>query len=214
MEMINKLFVCIAFLCPGLLSGQMLPDTTILQLKAPAFFQASFITTKGTFVMEASRSWSPEGVDRVYQLLQTHFYDSNCLFRVQKGYVVQFGISDHPDVNRFWEDHPIPDEPVRQCNLQGVISYARDGPDTRSVQLFINLSDNYKLDTIDYNGLRGFPPIGRIISGYEVVEQLYGGYGFEPANHQDSVMIYGNRYFETNFPGLDYIVTARLSEYI
>ncbi|TSA28695.1 MAG: peptidylprolyl isomerase [Bacteroidetes bacterium] len=202
--------VCISLIQVPILSAQTFPDSTHLQLQAPVLFQATFETTKGTFVVEAIREWSPSGVDRFYQLLQTHFYDSNCLFRVQKGYVVQFGISNTPEVNQFWEHHPIEDEPVRHSNLRGVISYARDGPDTRTVQLFINLDDNYKLDTIDYNGLRGFPPIGRLISGFGVVEALNGTFGFEPANHQDSLMKYGNSYMDEYFPGLDYIVTAKI----
>lgn len=206
----KQTFIWIFGFFPIIFQGQTIPDSSILTLRSPDSFQAAFVTTKGPFVIEAVREWSPAGVDRLYQLLTTHFYDSNCLFRVQKGYVVQFGISDHPEINRFWEDHPIPDEPVLQSNLQGVISYARDGANTRTVQLFINYNDNHKLDTIEYNGLRGFPPVARIISGFEAVEQLFGDYGFEPANHQDSVLIYGNAYLKKNFPGLDYILSAKL----
>ena len=73
------------------------------------------------------------------------------------------------------------------------------------------MKDNYKLDTVDYNGLRGFPPIARIISGFEVVESFNAKYGFEPANHQDSVMVQGNAYWEEKFPGLDYIVEMSFS---
>ncbi|MFC2102563.1 peptidylprolyl isomerase [Bacteroidota bacterium] len=208
--MTKAFFIGIFLFFTGFLAAQQLPDTTILQLIAPESFQAVFATTKGKFVLEATRSWSPAGVDRLYQLLTTHFYDSNCLFRVQKGYVVQFGICDRPEVNRFWDRHPIPDEPVVAQNLKGTISYARDGVDTRTAQLFVNCNDNYKLDTIDFNGLRGFPPIARIVSGYEVIEKLFSDFGFEPANHQDSVMIYGNDYLKQVFPGLDYIITGRL----
>lgn len=208
--MIKKLFICLAFFSPGLVVGQLLPDSIILQLRAPESFQALFVTTKGSFVIEATRSWSPSAVDRLYQLIMSRFYDSTCLFRVQKGYVVQFGICDHAEVNRFWDKHPVTDEPVIAQNLRGTISYARDGANTRTTQLFVNINDNSKLDTITYNGLRGFPPVARIISGYDVVEHLFAGYGFEPANHQDSVMIYGNNYLELRFPELDYILIARL----
>jgi cyclophilin family peptidyl-prolyl cis-trans isomerase len=124
--------------------------------------------------------------------------------------VVQFGICDDPETNFFWDKRPIPDEPVIGHNLRGVISYARDGANTRTAQLFINKKDNFKLDTINYNGLRGFPPIARIISGFDVVEALNGQYGYEPANHQDSVMVKGNAYWEEKFPGLDYILEFKV----
>ena len=195
---------------PFPLLSQSMPDTSIFSLAAPDTFQAVFMTTRGEFIIEAYREWSPAGVDRLYQLIRTGFYTNNCIFRVQPEYVVQFGISDNSAINFFWDKHPIPDEPVVGHNLKGVVSYARDGKETRTAQLFINKNDNFKLDTIDYNGLRGFPPVARILSGYEVVETLNSGYGFEPANHQDSVMLQGNAYWEKKFPGLDYILEVRL----
>jgi peptidyl-prolyl cis-trans isomerase A (cyclophilin A) len=191
--------------------SQSLPDTVQLQEKAPAVFQAEFHTTKGNFTLEVVRDWSPSGADRLWQLFRTGFYDNNGIFRVQPGYVVQFGISDDPKVNAFWDKRPIPDEPAQTMNLRGTISYARDGKNSRTVQLFINLKDNTKLDTVNYNGLRGFTPVGRIVKGMDVVESFYGKYGFEPANHQDSVMVQGNAYWKRKFPDIDYILGARIT---
>jgi peptidyl-prolyl cis-trans isomerase A (cyclophilin A) len=206
-DLMALLVICISALS---LQSQTIPDTTILQLKAPDTFQAEFVTTKGNFTIEAYRNWSPLGVDRLYQLIRSGFYTTNCIFRVQPEYVVQFGISNNPDANHFWDKHPVADEPVMGNNLKGVIAYARDGANTRTAQLFINMKDNFKLDTVNYNGLRGFPPIARIISGFDVVEAFNSKYGFEPADHQDSVMVQGNAYWEKKFPGLDYIIKAQL----
>ena len=207
----KKILAC-AVMCLFSIShyAQIKPDSSILQTKAPDSFKAKFITTKGSFTIEACRAWSPAGVDRLYQLFQTGFYNNNSIFRVQKDYVVQFGISDDKLVNEFWEKRPIMDEPVLKSNLKGTISYARDGSNSRTVQLFINKKDNYKLDTVNYNGLRGFPPVAKIIEGFEVIESFYGGYGFEPANHQDSIMTYGNVYVKKHFPEVDYIISAEL----
>lgn len=195
-----------------LLWSQEIPDQSTLMAHAPAIFNAIFKTTKGDFTIQVYRDWSPVAADRLYQLLMTHFYDNNGLFRVQKGYVVQFGICDNKAVNTYWDKQIIPDEPVRGKNLQGTISYARDGVNSRTVQLFINLKDNPKLDTVNFNGLRGFPPVGKIVSGFEVVEQLYGEYGFEPAKYQDSIMVRGNAYLKQYWPNLDYIREARIIE--
>ena len=189
-----------------------LPDTSLLSQKAPDIFRAVFTTTKGDVTVEVYREWSPLGADRFYQLLKSGFYDKNCLFRVQKPYVVQFGIGDSREVNYYWDKKPLPDEPIRAKNLKGTISYARDGANSRTTQIFINLADNFKLDTISYNGVRGFPPVARIISGFDVVEQLNGAYGFEPANHQDSAMVQGNAYWDRKFQGLDYVLRARIAE--
>jgi peptidyl-prolyl cis-trans isomerase A (cyclophilin A) len=189
-------------------NAQVTPDQSTLKAKAPATYRAVFKTTRGAFTIEVDRKWSPEGADRLYQLLMTGFYNQNALFRVQKDYVVQFGIGNDKELNFFWDKRPITDEPVINGNLKGTISYARDGINSRTTQLFINLKDNFKLDTVNYNGLRGFPPVGIIVSGFEVVGSLFSGYGFEPANHQDSVMVYGNKYLKEKFPELDYIIEA------
>lgn len=208
----RQLMLVMLLLCLSALSlrSQTVPDTSILRLKAPDIFQAVFVTTKGEFTVEAYREWSPQGVDRLYQLITSGFYTNNCIFRVQPEYVVQFGISGNSETNFFWDKRPVEYEPVTGHNLKGVISYARDGAKTRTAQLFINMKDNYKLDTVNYNGLRGFPPVARIISGFEVVEAFNSGYGFEPANHQDSVMVQGNDYWDKKFPGLDYIRQVKI----
>jgi cyclophilin family peptidyl-prolyl cis-trans isomerase len=190
--------------------AQVLPDQSTLMAHAPATFRALFKTTRGNFTIEVYREWSPAGADRLLQLLMTGFYNQNALFRVQKGYVVQFGIGNEKNINSFWDKYPIVDEPVKAENLKGCISYARDGLNSRTAQLFINLNDNHTLDTINFNGLHGFPPVGKIIAGFEVVESLYSDYGFEPANHQDSAMIRGNAYFKKKFPGLDYIIEGSI----
>jgi peptidyl-prolyl cis-trans isomerase A (cyclophilin A) len=202
------LFLLLFLISQIRIQSQVLPDQSTLMAHAPSTFKAVFKTTKGDFTVEVYREWSPEGADRLYQLFMTGFYNQNALFRVQKGYVVQFGIGNEMAINTFWDKRPIADEPVMTKNLKGTISYARDGMHSRTTQLFINLKDNYKLDTVHYNGLQGFTPVAKIISGYEVIDALYGNYGFEPANHQDSVMIYGNSYWKKKFPELDYILEA------
>jgi peptidyl-prolyl cis-trans isomerase A (cyclophilin A) len=208
--MIRALIILMVFLSHSAACGQATPDASILDLIAPDTFRAVIKTTRGEITIEAFREWSPKGVDRLYQLIKSGFYTNNCLFRVQPEYVVQFGISDNPEANYFWDERPVPDEQVVGHNLKGVISYARDGENSRTAQLFINMNDNFKLDTVDYNGLRGFPPVARVVDGFDVVEAFNAQYGFEPANHQDSVMLKGNVYWEERFPGMDYIREAKV----
>jgi peptidyl-prolyl cis-trans isomerase A (cyclophilin A) len=206
----NPVLLFVAFLVQMSLASQVLPDSTVLNTHAPERFKAQFVTTKGSFVIEVLRYWSPLGADRLFQLITTGFYNNNGVFRVQKEFVVQFGISDNKEVNQHWDKLPIHDEPVKTGNLKGTISYARDGAESRTVQLFINMKDNFKLDTVNFNNLRGFPPVGKVISGFDVIESFYGEYGFEPANHQDSIMVQGNSYLQRLFPKIDYIIKAAI----
>jgi cyclophilin family peptidyl-prolyl cis-trans isomerase len=200
-------FVFILFVFEGF--AQTVPDADLLDQQAPEVFQVEFRTTAGSFIVEAHRSWSPAGVDRFYQLVRSGFYRDAAIFRVQPDYVVQFGISPHPKVNAFWEEHPLPDEPVKTSNLKGTLAYAREGKESRTTQLFINYRDNHKLDTVDFNGLKGFPPIGKVVEGMEVVQSFCSDYGFEPAEKQDSVYRLGNAYLREHYPGLDYIKRTR-----
>ncbi|MEO7311647.1 MAG: peptidylprolyl isomerase [Chitinophagaceae bacterium] len=184
--------------------------TKVATASMPDTFHAIFKTTKGDFSIEAYKTWAPKGVSRLFELINSGYFNNNVIFRVQADYVVQFGISDDTSLYAFWNSQPILDEPLQQPNKKGIISFASGGPNTRSNQLFINKKDNYKLDTINIQGAVGYPPVARVTSGWEVVEQFYGGHGREPVNHQDSAARYGNAYWEKRFPGLDKIIIAAI----
>ena len=169
---------------------------------APQTFRAQFDTSKGPFVVEVHREWSPKGADRFYDLIQQRFYDENRFFRVVPNFVIQWGIHGDPQLQLKWRDRNITDDPVRETNRRGTIAYATDGPNTRTTQLFINLKDNPQLDK------RGFSPFGEVVSGMSVVDGIYPGYGQTP--DQDQIQVHGNAYLQKQFPQLDYIKTARV----
>lgn len=179
--------------------------------QAPAYFKARFETTKGNFDIEARREWSPEGVDRLYQLIKHGYYTDMALFRVVPDYVVQFGIHNDSTTTRAWRDQPINDEPVLKKNEKGVVSFARGGPKTRSTQIFINLKSNSpRLDELESGGVRGYPGIAEVIAGMDVVLSFYDEYGNEPATKQKEIYEQGNAYLRTSYPKLDYINKAYL----
>jgi cyclophilin family peptidyl-prolyl cis-trans isomerase len=169
-----------------------------------------FKTNKGNFTVDVKRYFSPLGVDRFYYLVTNGYYDGNRFFRVVPNFVVQWGINGDPEINKIWDEFGINDEPVKLSNFRGAIAFARGGPNTRSNQLFINYKDNLRLDTTNYNGVKGFPAFGRVIRGMEIVDSIYSGYRQKP--DQDSIQAKGNDYLESNFPKLDYIIEAEIIE--
>jgi peptidyl-prolyl cis-trans isomerase A (cyclophilin A) len=187
-------------------STASLLDPSSLKLQAPAVFDARFTTTKGDFVVEVTRAWSPRGADRFYNLVKYHFFDGAAFFRVLEGFVVQFGISPRPDVSQVWENAKIDDDPVTQSNTRGMLTFATSGPNTRTTQLFINLGNNANLDSM------GFSPFGKVTSGMEVVDKLYSQYGEGAPNgngpDQNRIQKEGKAYLEKSFPLLDTIKTA------
>lgn len=189
--------------------AQGLGNPAALNAQAPAVYKAKFDTSKGSFVIEVHRQWAPKGADRFYNLVKNGFYDGDRFFRVISGFMVQFGINGDPRVSSVWQNANIGDDPVRESNQRGYITFATAGPNTRTTQVFINYANNSALDR------QGFSPFGRVVSGMNVVDALYAGYG-EGAPQgqgpaQDRVQKEGNAYLIRSFPKLDYIKKASIT---
>ncbi len=184
------------------------PSSAVMAARAPATFRARFETGKGAFVIEVQRDWAPLGADRFYNLVKSGYYDGVRFFRVIPGFMAQFGIHGDPQVSAAWRDARIPDDPVRQRNARGMVSFATAGPGTRTTQLFINYRDNSQLDGM------GFAPFGRVAEGMDVVDRLYGGYGEgAPSGRgpdQGRIQAEGNAYLERAFPELDQVRRATI----
>jgi peptidyl-prolyl cis-trans isomerase A (cyclophilin A) len=177
--------------------------------KAPDVFKVKMATTKGDFVVEVHRDWSPNGADRFYNMVKAGFFNDIAFFRCIKGFMVQFGIHGDPAVARQWRSAQIQDDPRKQSNTRGMLTFATAGPNTRTTQLFINYGDNSMLDS------QGFTPIGKVLGdGMKVVDALEGMYGEgAPAGRgpsQGRAQAEGNAYFKKDFPKLDYIKSATL----
>jgi peptidyl-prolyl cis-trans isomerase A (cyclophilin A) len=187
-----------------------LGDPSALRETAPATYKARFETSKGAFVVDVTRAWAPNGADRFYNLVKNGFYDGVRFFRVLDGFMAQFGINGDPKVSAVWREARIQDDPVKQSNRRGFITYAMAGPNTRTSQVFINYGDNSALDR------QNFSPFGRVTSGMEVVDALYNGYG-EGAPRgqgpdQGRVQMEGNAYLAKNFPRLDFVKKATITK--
>jgi peptidyl-prolyl cis-trans isomerase A (cyclophilin A) len=173
-----------------------------LKAQAPETFDVIFSTTAGDFTVAVNRSWAPIGVDRFYNLVKHHFFDGEPFFRVVPGFIVQFGLSAYPQVNAAWQSANIKDDPVKQSNKAGTLTFATAGPNTRTTQLFINFGNNGGLDG------QGFAAFGTVTSGMEVVQKIYSGYGEAP--DQGEITNKGKTYFEAKFPKLDTIKSATI----
>ena len=179
-----------------------------LNEKAPATFKAKFDTSKGVFVVQVNRDWAPNGADRFYNLVKNGFYDDVRFFRVISGFMVQFGINGNPKISAPWREARIADDPVKQSNKRGYITYAMAGPNTRTSQVFINFADNANLDN------SGFAPFGQIVSGMDVVDKLNAEYG-EGAPRgrgpdQGRIQAEGNAYLNKDFGRMDYVKKATI----
>ena len=178
--------------------------------EAPKTYKVKFETTAGDIVAEIHREWSPNGADRLYNLVKIGFYDNVAFFRVIDGFMAQFGMKGIPKVDEAWKDATIEDDPVEKPNERGYVTFAkRKEPNSRTTQLFINYRDNSK--SLDK---RGFAPVGKVVDGMDVVDDLYAGYG-EGAPRGDGpsqakIREVGNPYLKENFPKLDWVEEASI----
>ena len=183
----------------------MTPNDPAMNETAPDVFRTKFETDKGSFIVEVHRDWAPIGADRFYNLTKAGFFDHIKFFRVIKGFMVQFGIHGDPDISRYWSRNTLQDDPVKQSNRRGTITYAKTGqPNSRSTQFFINFADNANLDA------QGFAPFGKVVEGMDVVDNLNGEYGGAPSSYQGEITQQGNAFLDKNYPKLDSITSARL----
>jgi peptidyl-prolyl cis-trans isomerase A (cyclophilin A) len=178
--------------------------------QAPATFKVSFDTSAGAFVVEVHRDWAPNGADRFYNLVKNGYYDGVRFFRVISGFMAQFGMHGDPAIQAAWSNAQIKDDPVKESNKRGYITFATRGPNTRTTQLFINFGNNTGLDK------QGFAPFGEVVTGMEVVDKLFSGYGEGAPSgsgpSQGQITAEGNAYLTKSFPKLDYIKAATIAQ--
>jgi peptidyl-prolyl cis-trans isomerase A (cyclophilin A) len=197
--------------CASLALAQgKLSNPAALNEKAPPTYKAKFDTSKGSFVIEVTRDWAPNGADRFYNLVKNGYFDDARFFRVVKDFMVQFGINGDPAVNASWRPARIKDDAVRQSNQKGFVTFATSGPDSRTTQVFINFKDNGGLDG------QGFAPFGRVVSGMNVVESLNGEYGDGAPRgrgpDQGRLQMEGNAYLAKEFSRMDFIRKATIEQ--
>jgi peptidyl-prolyl cis-trans isomerase A (cyclophilin A) len=177
--------------------------------ETPEPFGVEFVTSAGTFEVEFVPEWSPIAVERVRELVGIGFWQGARFYRVNDSYA-QFGYSGRPELDAEWIEAGLPDEPSKASNVRGAVSFARAGPGSRGAILFINRVDNTQLDELDWRGVRGFPPVGRVVRGMDVVDALHDGYGEETMEWEDSIATVGNDFLDRAYPALDSIVSVHV----
>ena len=166
-------------------------------------------TTQGLIVFEVHPTWAPHGAARFLELVKAGYFDDSRFFRVRAGFIAQFGIAGSSGVARDWRAKTIPDDHAAQSNKRGYVAFAMTGKDTRSTQIYINLSDNTRLDA------EGFAPFARVVEGIGFADKLYSEYGEASGggmrtNKQDALFNEGNVWLDRKYPRLDRLVRVRI----
>ena len=172
---------------------------------APPVSYLRFETTKGVFMLQLIRDWGPVGADRLYNLARLGYYDDTRIHRVNRNYIVQFGLHGDPAVNAAWKNAYLVDDLPRSTNTRGTFAFAMKGqPNTRNTQIYINLADNPRSDA------EAFTILGRVVEGMAVLDSLYSGYGENSGSgvrqgRQGPLEAGGNAFMDREYPLLDRI---------
>jgi len=75
------------------------------------------------------------------------------------------GCAGDPAVAGKWRNMKLVDDPVKESNKQGYVSFATSGKNSRTTQMFINFRDNSNLDGM------GFSPFAYVVKGMDVVDR-------------------------------------------
>ena len=170
--------------------------------------QVRLDTTKGPIVLDVHRDWAPHGADRFLELVTGKYFDDNRFFRVVKGQWAQFGINGDPAIATRWRSRTIPDDPPKQSNVRGMVTFAFAVPNGRTTQIYIALKD-----LSDLQDAQGFVPFGRVVEGMDVADALNSEYGETSgggirAGKQQPLFDGGNAYLDREFPRLDRLLHA------
>jgi len=171
-------------------------------------FRVRLDTSKGAVVIEVHRDWAPNGADRFHELVTSRYFDDSRFFRVVKGQWAQFGINGDPSVSTRWRRRTIPDDPPKQSNVRGTVTFAFAVPNGRTTQVYVALKD-----LSDPQNAQGFVPFGEVVQGMDVADALNSDYGESSgggirAGRQQPLFDGGNAYLDREFPRLDRLLRA------
>ncbi|MEP7383867.1 MAG: peptidylprolyl isomerase [Gemmatimonadota bacterium] len=120
----------------------------------------------GVFVVRLLADEAPLTVARVVKLARAGYYAGLTFHRVEPGFVIQGG---SPAASEFVGDGPfMRDEVGIPSHRRGTLGISTRGRDTGDAQLFVNLTDNYRLD-------HDYTVFGEIMQGRDIAEGVIEG---------------------------------------
>lgn len=173
---------------------------------------------KGRFQIVVVPEWAPLGAERFLQLVDEGFFNGAPMFRAVHDFLVQFGISKNQLANRKWSSATIQDDPKQGIRIRrGTLAFAGNGKNSRSMQMFIALTDH------------AWPHLGKepwetpfayvLPQDYvDVVSKINTEYGDMAPFNRNGVDVnklwnQGIEYLDREFPKLDYLTFCeRLQE--
>merc|ERR1711991_541250 len=192
-------------------------------VEAPAEFIVEFrlnVRRSAPVKIHVVRRYAPIGVDRFYELLtlDSSCYTMNSFFNVRAGEFARFGISGNTTLSQEWRNNFLAVDPAVLPYTRGSVLFAQHGvrqivdgvevqpSESRSTQLYISLENK----TSTFSAFGGSAPIGMVVEGMDVVDQIFTGYGENPV--RASIYELGDAYLTENYPSVTYITATTITQ--
>lgn len=118
---------------------------------------------RGSFEVLLHPREAPYTVARFIRLARAGYYNGLTFHRVEPGFVIQGG---SPAATEYVGDGPfMRDELGARSHTRGTLGISTRGRDTGDAQLFVNLTDNFRLD-------HDYTVFGEIVQGRDVAERV------------------------------------------
>lgn len=151
---------------PKPLSPPAEPVSSVVGGDLRLMFKMAAASGGGAFVVRLNADEAPVTVARIVRLARAGYYAGLTFHRVEPAFVIQGG---SPAASEYVGDGPfMRDELGLPSHRRGTLGISTRGRDTGDAQLFVNLTDNYRLD-------HDYTVFGEIIQGREVAEGILEG---------------------------------------
>lgn len=172
-----KRFAALVLLCLGI--GTAAAQTAPPAAPQPATVRVVLTTSEGPIVLELEKDRAPATTANFLRYVDTKRFDGTTFYRAMKltpelG-LIQGGLRNDP--RKLFP--PVVHEPTTQTglsNTDGVISMARDKPNSATADFFIAIGDLSSLDAKpgQPGDNLGFAAFGHVVEGMEVVRRIGG----------------------------------------
>ena len=162
-------------------------------------------TSAGPFTVTLQPAWSPLGVERFLELVDSGFFTSMVLYRVIAGFLVQFGVAADPAVQAKYQNARFADEPNQVPFRAGTLSFAGNGDDSRTCHLFVALEPN----GASLGGAAHETTLGHLddagIETFAAVVNSHRASGYGDTGHLQAALVQHGNQAAAKYPDLDRI---------
>jgi cyclophilin family peptidyl-prolyl cis-trans isomerase len=132
-------------------------------------------TSLGDIVVMLDTVGAPKTAAQFLKLVKNGHYNGAAFYRIEKGFVIQFGDLDAKLEYRHANLPNVPLETATNKHSRGALSLARaDEPGSGQSTIFISLGENSGLDAKPGAppNTTGYAAFGKVISGMEIVDMI------------------------------------------